>query len=125
MKAFDDKFVKAAAHNGFKWNNQIPKTAKHVQDILSLVEILEMLKDGKSHLEMSYLISWIFCSNFQHGMDYWVKSAIIDYFKKNDTHVILGDLSENGTRQHYMIRIAKKIVTNNFLTTLHASCLKL
>jgi hypothetical protein len=125
MKAFDDKVASAAHNDGFEWNHQVPKTAKHVQNILFSNKILGWLKDGRSHMVMSYLVSWFYCFTFQHGMDYWVESAIMNYFKMNDMRVILGDPTANKTRQHCMIRLAKKFATNSFLTSLRVSCLKL
>ena len=125
MKAFDDKVANAAHHDGFKWNHQVPRTAKHVQNILFSDKILGLLQDGRSHMVMSYLVSWFYCFTFQHGMDCWVESAIMNYFEMNDMRVILGDPTANNTRQHCMIRLAKKIATNSCLTSLRVSCLKL
>jgi len=117
--AFGSIVSTLAARDGFTVppGNQPPRTLDHVLAILFSAESVQLVKEGGTAELLSRIIKWIYFQTMEVGDDEWIINALVEeYFATNNIVVGLNRGALLGTRGHSVIRYAKKVATNSFLT---------
>jgi len=107
-----------AARDGFTVppGNQQPRTLGHVLSILFSGQSVRLVSEGGTAELLSRIIKWIYYQTMEVGDGGWIFTVLEIYFEAENMFVGLCKGAELGTRGHSVIRYAKTIATNSFLT---------
>ena len=117
--AFDIAVSAPAASDGFKSGNglQEPRTFDHVKQILYGKQMTNMIAEGKTAEVISYAWRWVYQLTKETGPHDWLRDAIESYFAAHDMRVLLTHDLHSKARTNSIVRYAKKIASNSYMTT--------